>query len=69
MEVVYAVSGWLKNDPRTYSVQLVPRAKLQGVYNITASLVFLNHVVVAQNWSYKLAIIILYPEYLRLEAF
>ena len=47
MEVVYAVSGWLKNDPRTYSVQLVPRAKLQGVYSITASLVFVNHAVVA----------------------
>lgn len=59
MEVVYAVSGWLKNDPRTYSVQLVPRAKLQGVYYTTALLVFLNHVLVPQNWTFKLAIIIL----------
>eukprot|EP00249_Psilotum_nudum_P024979 c29338_g2_i2 orf=344-2116(-) len=29
VEVVYAISGWTKSEPRCYSIQLVPRAKLQ----------------------------------------
>lgn len=29
VEVVYAVSGWSKSEPSTYTVQLVPKAKLQ----------------------------------------
>ena len=30
VEVVYAVSGWSKSEPRTYNIQLVPKVKLQG---------------------------------------
>jgi len=30
VEVVYAVCGWSKSEPRTYNVQLVPKVKLQG---------------------------------------
>lgn len=29
VEVVYAVCGWSKSEPRTYNVQLVPKVKLQ----------------------------------------
>ncbi|BBN08429.1 DNA polymerase delta subunit 3 [Marchantia polymorpha subsp. ruderalis] len=31
LEVVYAVSGWTKQEPQCYSVQLVPKSKLEDV--------------------------------------
>lgn len=42
IEVVYVVSGWSKSDPRTYSVQLVPKAKLQGDSANPAVAIFLG---------------------------
>lgn len=30
LEVIYTVSGWLKNDPQTYCVKLASKHKLQG---------------------------------------
>lgn len=34
VEVVCTVSGWSKGEPRAYSVQLVPKAKLHGTLSL-----------------------------------
>ncbi|KAG6556440.1 hypothetical protein Mapa_002383 [Marchantia paleacea] len=31
LEIVYAVSGWTKKEPQCYSIQLVPKSKLEDV--------------------------------------